>query len=307
MRGSEFAELKAFAAVVERASFARAADHLGLSPSALSQTIRQLETRLGVRLLNRTTRSVSPTSAGARLYDRITPVMREMDAAVIEAVEATGKVAGSLRINTLGMAAEKIIAPRLGRFHHAYPQVVLDIVIDDTLIDIVAGRFDAGIRVGERLEKDMVAVRLTPNVQMVAVAAPDYLNEHGEPQSPADLHHHACINWRFPGSGSIYRWEFERRGKRIEIGVEGVLISNHQDIVVEAALQGLGILYAHDHDRVHDAIKRGKLRRVLTDWSTTLPGLFLYHPSRQLPQPALRAFIDCLLDRDIRQRPLKGH
>ena len=161
MRGAEFAELKAFAAVVERASFARAADHLGLSPSALSQTIRQLETRLGVRLLNRTTRSVSPTSAGARLYDRITPVMREMDAAVIEAVEATGKVAGSLRINTLGMAAEKIIAPRLGRFHQAYPRVVLDIVIDDTLIDIVAGRFDAGIRVGERLEKDMVAVRLT--------------------------------------------------------------------------------------------------------------------------------------------------
>ncbi len=146
MRGAEFAELKAFAAVVERASFARAADHLGLSPSALSQTIRQLETRLGVRLLNRTTRSVSPTSAGTRLYDRITPVMREMDAAVIEAVEATGKVAGSLRINTLGMAAEKIIAPRLGRFHRAYPQVVLD---------IVAGRFDAGIRVGERLERDM--------------------------------------------------------------------------------------------------------------------------------------------------------
>src|SRR5690242_18203124 len=198
MRGSEFAELKAFAAVVERASFARAADHLGLSPSALSQTIRQLETRLGVRLLNRTTRSVSPTSAGARLYDRITPVMREMDAAVIEAVEATGKVAGSLRINTLGMAAEKIIAPRLGRFHHAYPQVVLDIVIDDTLIDIVAGRFDAGIRVGERLEKDMVAVRLTPNVQMVAVAAPDYLNEHGEPQARP-----ICITT--PASTGVFR------------------------------------------------------------------------------------------------------
>jgi DNA-binding transcriptional LysR family regulator len=307
MRGSEFAELKAFTAVVERASFARAAEHLGQSPSALSQTIRQLETRLGVRLLNRTTRAVAPTPAGARLYDRITPVIREMDAAVTEAAEATGKVAGSLRINTLSMAAGKIIAPRLGRFHRAYPRVVLDIVVDDTLTDIVAGRFDAGIRVGERLEKDMVAVRLTPDVQMAAVAAPGYLDEHGEPQSPGDLHQHACINWRFPGSGAIYRWELEHRGKRIEIGVEGALISNHHDIVVEAALQGLGILYAHDDDRVHDAIRRGKLRRVLADWSTTLPGLFLYHPSRQLTQPALRAFIDCLLDRDIRQRPLKGH
>jgi DNA-binding transcriptional LysR family regulator len=215
MRGSEFAELKAFAAVVERTSFARAADHLGLSPSALSQTIRQLETRLGVRLLNRTTRSVSTTPAGARLYDRIAPVMQEMDAAVSEAIEATGRVAGSLRINTLGMAARQFIAPRLGRFHRAYPRVVLDIVIDDTLSDIVAGHFDAGIRVGERLEKDMIAVRLTPDVKMVAVASPEYLSRHGEPKGPADLHRHACINWRFPGSGAIHRWEFERRGKKL--------------------------------------------------------------------------------------------
>jgi DNA-binding transcriptional LysR family regulator len=306
MRGSEFAELKAFAAVVERASFARAADHLGLSPSALSQTIRQLETRLGARLLNRTTRSVSPTPAGARLHDRIAPVMQEMDAAVSEAIEATGRVAGSLRINTLGLAARQFIAPRLGRFHRAYPGVVLDIVIDDTLSDIVAGHFDAGIRVGERLEKDMIAVPLTPDVKMIAVASPEYLSRHGEPKGPADLHGHACINWRFPGSGAIHRWVFERRGKKVEISVEGPLISNHQDIVVDAALQGLGILYAYDIDRVHDAIRRGKLKCVLTEWSTTLPGLFLYHPSRRLPQAALRVFIDCLLDRDIRQRTLKG-
>ena len=168
MRGSDFAELRAFAAVVERASFARAADHLGFLPSALSQTIRQLETRLGVRLLNRTTRSVAPTSAGARLYERIVRVIQELDAAVAEAVEATGRTAGTLRINTLSMAADKLIAPRLGRFHRAYPQVVLDIVIDDGLSDIVAGRFDAGIRVGERLEKDMIAVRLTRDVEIKA-------------------------------------------------------------------------------------------------------------------------------------------
>jgi DNA-binding transcriptional LysR family regulator len=215
MRGSDFAELKAFAAVVERASFARAADHLGLSPSALSQTIRQLETRLGVRLLNRTTRSVAPTSAGARLYERIEPVMQELDAAVSEAVAATGRTAGTLRINTLGMAANKLIAPRLGRFHRAYPQVVLDIVIDDGLSDIVAGRFDAGIRVGERLEKDMIAVRLTPDVEMTVVASPDYLTRHGEPKTPTDLHRHVCINWRFPGSGALIAGDSRKRAKSL--------------------------------------------------------------------------------------------
>ncbi len=298
MRGSDFAELRAFAAVVERASFARAADHLGFSPSALSQTIRQLETRLGVRLLNRTTRSVAPTSAGARLYERIVRVIQELDAAVAEAVEAAGRTAGTLRINTLSMAADKLIAPRLGRFHRAYPQVVLDIVIDDGLSDIVAGRFDAGIRVGERLEKDMIAVRLTRDVEMTAVASPDYLTHHGEPKTPADLHSHVCINWRFPGSGAIYRWGFEKKGKKLEIAVEGALISNHQEIVVEGALQGLGILYAYDDERIDDLIARGQLKRVLAEWSLTLPGLFLYYSNRRLPQPALRAFIDCLLDRE---------
>jgi DNA-binding transcriptional LysR family regulator len=260
MRGSDFAELKAFAAIVERASFARAADHLGLSASALSQTIRQLETRLGVRLLNRTTRSVAPTVAGTRLHERIAPMMQELDAAQAEAVAATGRTAGTLRINTLSMAVKKLIAPRLGRFHRAHLDVVLDIVIDDGLSDIVAGRFDAGIRVGERLEKDMIAVRLTPEAQMLAVASPDYLANHGEPRAPADLRRHLCINWRFPGSGNIYRWQMEKKGKKIELNVEGALISNYRDAVLEGALQGLGILYAYDDGRVHEAIARGRLR-----------------------------------------------
>jgi DNA-binding transcriptional LysR family regulator len=298
MRGSEFAELKAFVAVVDRASFARAADHLGLTRSALSQTVRHLEERLGVQLLNRTTRSVAPTRAGSRLHERIAPTILEMDAAVVEAIAGTGRTAGTLRINTLGMAAKKIIAPRLGRFHRAHPDVVLDIVIDDGLSDIVAGRFDAGIRVGERLEKDMIAVRLTPDVKLLAVASPDYLAKHGEPSTPADLRSHACINWRFPGSGRIYRWEFMKKGKKLEVAVEGPLVSNHQDVVVEAALQGLGILYAYDHDRVAEAIANGRLKRVLTDWSPMSPGLFLYYSNRRHPQPALRAFIDCMLDRD---------
>lgn len=298
MRGSDFAELKAFVAVVERMNFARAAGHLGLSASALSQTIRQLETRLGVRLLNRTTRSVAPTAAGARLYRRIAPMMQEMDAAVGEAVAAAGRTAGILRINALSMAAKGLIAPMLARFHRAYPDIVLDIVIDDALSDLVIGRFDAGIRVGERLEKDMIAIRLTPDVEMLALASPDYLARHGEPKTPVDLHRHACINWRFPGSGNIYRWELSRKDKRIEMSVDGPLISNHQDVVFEGALQGLGILYAHDNDRVRELIARGQLKRVLADWSSTVPGLFLYYPNRRLPQPALRAFIDCLLVRD---------
>jgi DNA-binding transcriptional LysR family regulator len=299
MRGSDVAELKAFVAVVDRLSFARAADHLGLSRSALSQVIRQLESRLGVRLLNRTTRSVSPTEPGRRLHERIAPMLRDMDAAVAQAVGSNARAAGTLRVNTLGMAAKKLIAPRLGRFSRAHPDVVLDIVIDDGLSDIAGEGFDAGIRVGGRLQKDMVAVRLTPDIELLAVASPDYLARRGEPKTPADLSAHACINWRFPGSGKIAGWEFTKKGKRFELLGEGPVISNHQDIVVPAALQGLGILYAYNDDGIADALRDGRLKRVLADWSPTVPGLFLYYSSRRYVLPALRAFIDCLLDRDL--------
>lgn len=299
MRGSEFAELKAFAAVVERASFARAAEHLGVSPSALSQTIRLLEARLGTRLLNRTTRSLAPTVAGAQLYGRIAPLFRAMTEAVAEASAAAGRTSGTLRINTLGMAARQVIAPRLGRFHRAHPEVALDIVVDDALSDIVAGRFDAGIRVGGRLEKDMIAVRLTPDVKMVAVASPDYLAHRGIPRTPADLHGHACINWRLQVDGRAYRWEFEKKGKRIELAVDGPLVTNHADVGVAAALKGLGIAYAFDHEGVDAHLARGALVRVLADWSIARPGLFLYHPSRRHFPAALRAFIDCMLDKDM--------
>jgi DNA-binding transcriptional LysR family regulator len=204
------------------------------------------------------------------------------------------------------MAARKIIAPRLGQFHRAHPDVVLDIVVDDGLSDIVAGRFDAGIRVGGRLEKDMIAVRLTPDLKMRVLASPDYLARRGEPKSPADLHQHACINWRFPGSGRIYRWEFEKKGKKLDMAVSGPVIANHQDVAIEAALQGLGILYAYDDGGVDAAIARGRLKRILADWSLTSPGLHLYYSNRRHPQPALRAFIDCLLQREesaTRRRP----
>lgn len=302
MRGAEFAELKAFVAVVERASFARAAEHLGLSPSALSQTIRQLESRLGVRLLNRTTRSVAPTAAGAQLHERMAPLMRDMDDAVAEASATAGRAGGTLRINTLGMAARQVIAPRLARFHRAHPEVVLDIVVDDALSDVVAGRFDAGIRVGERVEKDMIAVRLTPDVKMIAVASPDYLARHGTPRTPADLHHHACINWRLQADGRVYRWQFEKRGKPLELAVHGPLTTNQAHTGLAAALQGLGVLYAFDHEGIAEALHKQQLVQVLADWSITRPGLFLYYPHRRHAQPALSAFIDCLLDKDLPAR-----
>ncbi len=300
MRGSEFTELKAFVAVVERASFARAAQHLGLSPSALSQTIRLLEARLGARLLNRTTRSVAPTATGEQLYGRIAPLLREMTEAVADASAAAGQTSGTLRINTLGMAARQVIAPRLGRFHRAHPDVALDIVVDDELKDIVAGRFDAGIRVGGRLEKDMIAVRLTPDVKMVAVASPDYLALRGTPRKPGDLHNHDCINWRLQADGSAYRWEFEKKGTRMEVAAQGPLVTNHSDIGVAAALQGLGIAYAFDRERIDEHLARGALVQVLADWSISRPGLFLYHASRRHVPAALRAFIDCMLDKDAR-------
>ncbi|HZG19741.1 MAG TPA: LysR family transcriptional regulator [Herbaspirillum sp.] len=297
MRGSDFAELKAFVAVVERQSFARAAEHLGLSPSALSQTIRQLEGRIGARLLNRTTRSVAPSASGELLYRRVAPLFREMAAAVAEASEATGKMSGTLRINTLGIAARTLIAPRLSRFHQAHPDVILDIVVDDALADIVEGRFDAGIRVGNRLEKDMVAVRLTPDLNMVAVASPDYLARRGTPRTPADLHQHTCINWRLQMDGRHYRWEFKKRGRQMEVAVDGPVVTNHADIGIAAALDGLGIAYHFERDGVAELLEQGRLVQVLADWSISRPGLYLYYPNRRHRPALLGAFIDCLLDR----------
>lgn len=299
MRGFEFAELKAFAAVVERKSFARAAEHLGVSPSALSQTIRQLEGRIGTRLLNRTTRSVAPSVCGELLYGRIAPLFREMDAAVAEATEAAGQITGTLRINTLGIAARTIIAPRLSRFHQAYPDVLLDIVVDDALTDIVVGRFDAGIRVGGRIEKDMIAVRLTPDLKMVAVASPGYLADRGIPKTPADLHGHACINWRLQMDGRQYRWEFEKKGQKIEVAVDGPVVTNHADVGIAAAVNGLGIAYHFERDGVAEHLAQGRLVQVLADWSVSRPGLFLYYPNREHRPALLAAFIDCLLDKDV--------
>jgi len=293
MRGSDYAELRAFAAVAEAASFSRAARRLGVSPSALSQTLRGLEERLGVRLLNRTTRSVTPTEAGDRLLDRLRPLFAEFDQAVQEVNRFRDAPAGRLRINVPRFAAAHLVGPVLGRFHGAHPGVELEVVVDDTITDIVASRFDAGIRLGETLERDMVAVPLTGALELAAVATPEYFAEHGVPESPADLHRHRCLRFRWPGGGDLYRWEFEQGGREMVLAVDGPLVVNDAALMLQAALGGAGIAYLLDRQAQAD-IEAGRLRRVLRDWSPRFPGFYLYHPGRRQMPPALRVFIDVL-------------
>ena len=293
MRGSDYAELRAFAAVAEAASFSRAAKRLGVSPSALSQTLRGLEERLGVRLLNRTTRSVTPTEAGDRLLERLRPLFAEFDQAVEEVNRFRDAPAGRLRINVPRFAATHFVGPMLGPFHRAHPGIALEVVVDDTITDIVAGRFDAGIRLGETLERDMVAVPLTGALELAAVATPEYLAAHGVPEAPSDLHRHRCIRFRWPGGGDLYRWEFERDGQGFELVVDGPLVVNDTGLMLQAALGGAGIAYMLDC-QVRAEVEAGRLRRVLRDWSPRFPGFHLYHPGRRQMPPALRAFIDAL-------------
>jgi DNA-binding transcriptional LysR family regulator len=290
MRGSEYAELRAFASIVEHGSFARAAAQLGVSPSALSQTIRGLEERLGLRLLNRTTRSVAPSDAGARLLGRLGPALGELDAALRDLRETRDAPAGALRINA-PRAALQFIAPKLGPFHRAYPEIVLEVIVQDSLADIVAGRFDAGIRLGERLEKDMVAVPLTGKLEMMVVGTPAYFAAHGVPRTPRELAQHRCINWRMPTDQSVYRWEFERKKQKLEVAVQGPLIVNDDELALRGVLDGLGLAYLFDY-HVRQLLAARKLVRVLEAWSPPFPGFYLYHPSRRYTPPTLRAFID---------------
>ncbi|MER8884480.1 LysR family transcriptional regulator [Mesorhizobium sp. M0663] len=296
MRGTEFSELTAFAAIIEEGSFVRAAAKLRISPPALSQTIRGLEERLGVRLLNRTTRSMSPTAEGEKLFARIAPAFSELEGAVADAHASRGRPAGSLRINVPRIAATRFIAPILGDFRRAYPDIALTIIVDDMLTDIVEGRFDAGIRLGERLHKDMVAVKLSEELEMAAVAAPSYLEHHPIPRHPADLHHHQCINFQWPSGGNIYRWEFARGQRALEVAVSGGLTVNDTELMIGAVLDGVGVAYMLEY-QVRPWIEAGKLVRFLDAWSPRFPGFYLYHASsRQVPAP-LRAFIDFLLAR----------
>lgn len=238
MRGSEFAALRAFVNVVDHKNFARAAEQLRISASTLSETIRELEGRIGVRLLNRTTRSVSMTDAGMRLYARFKPALGEMEAAVQDVANLRSRPAGTLRLHIPRLAAMTYLEPILGPFHRAYPDIVLDVTVDDAVTDIVAAGYDIGVRLGELLDNDVVAFKLSGDFREVAVASPDYVARHGRPDSPADLLHHSCINWRQPGRTELYKWEFYRDGRWCAVAVDGPLVVSHRDLALAAALQG---------------------------------------------------------------------
>ena len=291
MRGSLFAELCAFVVVAEHRSFTKAAAQLGISRAGLSQTIRSLEERLAVRLLNRTTRSVALTEAGERLLADAQPVLDGIDKAV-EAVNAfRDKPSGTLRLSISRVAATLLVGPLLPQFLTKFPDIKLEVAADDTHSDIVSSRFDAGIRLGEQIAKDMIAVRLLDNHRMTAVASPAYLDRHPRPATPEDLQAHNCVRLRSDWDDSIHSWAFQNADQRLEVTVDGSLVLNDWHLVVNAVLEGIGIGYLPDL-LVSSQVAEGRLIRLLDDWCPPVSGLFLYYPSRRLMPAALRAFLD---------------
>ena len=285
-------DLTAFAAIAAHRSFRKAADELGLSPSTLSHMMRTLEASMGVRLLHRTTRSVSATEAGARLAARLHPVLRDLDLALQEVQVFGAGPSGTIRLNASEVAARLLLQSVVPTFLQRYPEMSLDLVTEGRLIDIVAEGFDAGIRLGEAVPQDMIAVRFGGGVRFVAVASPSYLAAHGAPRTPDDLQAHACIRFRLP-SGKPYRWEFRKHGQELVVDVPGALILDHMQLMVEAAADGLGIAYVSDRS-AQPHIDSEALATVLDDWCPAIPGLFLYYPGHRLVPPGLRAFIDVL-------------
>jgi DNA-binding transcriptional LysR family regulator len=291
MRGTEYAELAAFLAIAEERNFRRAARRLSMSPSALSHSMRDLEERLGARLLNRTTRSVAPTEAGANLLGRLAPAFAEI-AAALEVVHAfRDRPSGTIRVNMPRPAADVVFVPALTRFTAAYPDVRLDLIIDDEFIDIVAGGFDAGVRLGELVQRDMVAVRLTPDIRFTIVGSPCYFASRPRPVTPRDLHDHACINYRFARSGAVYDWRFAKGDESLVVSVDGPITTNDLSIGLAAAMEGTGLVRMMEA-RVAGHVAAGRLIPVLEDWCPRYPGFFLYYPSRRQMSPALRAAID---------------
>jgi DNA-binding transcriptional LysR family regulator len=286
-------DLLAFLAVARERSFTRAAAHLGVSQSALSHTIRGLEERMGLRLLTRTTRSVSTTEAGERLLRSLGPRFDEIEAELASIVELRDKPAGNIRITTSGHAAETILMPALAKFLLDYPDIHVEAVIDPGLTDIVAERYDAGIRLGEQVEKDMIAVRIGPELRMAAVATPSYFEAHSKPKTPQDLVRHNCLNIRLQTYGGLYAWEFEKNGRALNVRVNGQIVSNGSSSILSAALQGLGIAYLPD-DMVRAHIADKRLVRVLGDWCPPFPGYHLYYPSKRQASPAFALLIEAL-------------
>lgn len=292
MRQPSLADLTAFAAVAAHRSFRRAADELGLSPSSLSHTLRGLEGHLGVRLLNRTTRSVAPTEAGERLLARLGPVLRDLDQALAEVDAFRAAPSGTLRLNAPETAARLLVSEVMPAFLQRFPWMAIDIVAEGRLVDIVADGFDAGVRLGEAVPQDMIAVRFGGGVRFLATAAPAYLARAGAPHAPDDLRGHACIRHRFE-SGKLYRWEFARHGQEIAVDVPGRVTLDHIGLMLDAAAAGLGIAYAPEH-AARPYLDDGRLVTVLEEWCPTIPGLVLYYPGHRQVPAGLRAFIDTL-------------
>ncbi|WP_338822045.1 LysR family transcriptional regulator [Bradyrhizobium septentrionale] len=290
-------DLIAFLAVARDRSFTRAAARLGVSQSALSHTMRALEERLGVRLLTRTTRSVAPTEAGERLLQGVGPRFEEIEAELAALNALREKPAGTIRINAGEHAAETILWPALEKFLPRYPDIKVELTVDNGLANIVAERFDAGVRLGEQLAKDMIAVRIAPDFRMVVVGAPTYFKRRERPKRPQDLTQHTCINIRLPTHGGIYAWEFEKRGRAIKVRVDGQLVFNSTALRIKAALAGLGLAYVAE-DQVEAQLAKGQLVQVLDDWCAPFPGYHLYYPSRRQSSPAFALLVDALRYRD---------
>ncbi|TCZ57292.1 LysR family transcriptional regulator [Roseicella aquatilis] len=296
MPRTELNDLAAFLAVARERSFTRAAAGLGVSQSALSQTLRGLEARLGLRLLTRTTRSVAPTEAGERLLRAVGPAFEQIEAGLAGLGDLREKPAGTIRITTGEHAAETILWPKLAAFLPDYPDIQVEIAIDRALTDIVAERYDAGVRLGEQVEKDMVAVRIGPDLRFAVVGAPAYLARRAPPLTPQELTAHSCINLRLSTHGGLYAWEFEKDGRELRVRVEGQLIVSNTFQQMSAALAGFGLAYVPE-DIARQHLAAGRLVRLLQDWSPPWPGYHLYYPSRRQSSPAFALLVEALRHR----------
>ena len=292
MAADDLNVLAAFAVVAEERSFTRAARRLVVSPSALSHAIRGLEERLGVRLLARTTRSVAPTEAGDALLARLQPALGDVREALDQLAGLRDRPAGRVRLVASPVAAALVLAPKLGAFARTHPEVAVDVSVRNDRVDIVAERFDAGIQLGEFVERDMIAVRVSPDQRAAIVASPQYLAAHPKPETPRDLTRHRCINFR-RGESGLYRWEFERDGHPLSVAVEGPLIVDDLGLLLRSAIDGAGLAFAFEQ-HVAPQIASGALVRVLEDWCPPFPGYFLYYATRRQQPRALAALIDAL-------------
>lgn len=293
MRPLPIAALQALDAVVTHKGFRRAAAELGLSPSALSHSIRSLEEQLGVRLLNRTTRSLSPTEAGSGLLLRMRPALEELRSALAETAAARDQLQGIVRLNVPRLAAALVLGPGLAAFAQQNSEVQIYVTVDDGITDIVAGGYDAGMRLGERLDADMIAVQVGPPIRLLAAASTEYLAAKGTPQHPRDLANHHCLRYRYPSSGAVYDWEFERDGEVLEVSVTGPVTSCDQDLLIRVAAGGGGIVFTAE-GLMADLLSTGRLIPLLEDWCPSFAGFYLYYPSRRQIPRTVQALVQFL-------------